>query len=308
MVLPLVYHPSYSYDFPDQHRFAMVKFRYLYEFLRQQGVARAENLYRSGPCLSKWLVAAHCPDYLQRLRTGTLSKKEVRELGLPWSENLARRSFISPGGTVLTALLAMQRGIACHLAGGTHHAHYDKASGFCCLNDLAVTALAMLEQPGINRVLIFDCDVHQGDGTAAILSERDDAYTCSIHCEKNFPVRKQRSNLDVGLADGIEDEAYLEIVASTLQRCLDRVRPDLVLYDAGVDVYTADPLGRANISWQGLERRDRLVLRAVRERAIPIATVIGGGYDDDRWQLARRHAIVVQQALALLHEELAARA
>ncbi|WP_426415981.1 histone deacetylase family protein [Aestuariirhabdus sp. LZHN29] len=300
MQLPLVYHPSYSYEFPQQHRFAMVKFRYLYELLRQRGIATAANTYRSGPCLRKWLLQAHCPQYLQRIEEGGLSSKEVRELGLPWSPGLARRSFVSPGGTVLSALLAVQHGMACHLAGGTHHAHYDKASGFCCINDLAVAALAMLQQPGINRVLIFDCDVHQGDGTAAILSGRDDAFTCSIHCEKNFPVRKQCSDLDVGLADGIEDDAYLEIVATTLHRCLDHVQPDLVLYDAGVDVYAGDPLGRANISWQGIEQRERLVLNAIRARGIPLTTVIGGGYDDDRRQLAARHAIVVEQALALL--------
>ncbi|RRJ83619.1 histone deacetylase family protein [Aestuariirhabdus litorea] len=299
MHLPLVYHPSYSYEFPEQHRFAMVKFRYLHDYLRQRGIATTDNLYRSGPCLHKWLLQAHCPDYLTRLREGTLSHKEQRELGLPWTPGLAKRTFISPGGTLLTALLAMRYGVACHLAGGTHHAHYDKASGFCCLNDLAVTALAMLEQPGIERVLVFDCDVHQGDGTAAILAARDDAFTCSIHCEKNFPARKQLSNLDVGLVDGIEDEAYLQIVMETLQQCLDRVRPDLVLYDAGVDVFAGDPLGRACISEEGIARRDRQVLGAIRERNIPVATVIGGGYDDDRWALARRHAIVVEQALAL---------
>ncbi len=162
-----------------------------------------------------------------------------------------------------------------------------------------MAAKAMLQQPGVERVLVLDCDVHQGDGTAAILADCAAVFTCSIHCQKNFPVRKRQSDLDVALPDGIEDKTYLDIVEQTLHQCLDIVQPDIVFFDAGVDVYRGDPLGRASVSEQGIVQRERLVLSTLKRRGIPVATVIGGGYDDDRWQLAKRHAIVVEQAIAL---------
>ena len=217
-------------------------------------------------------------------------------MNLPWSEGLVRRTFLAPSGTLLTAQLALEKGVACHLAGGTHHAHFDYASGFCILNDLAIAANALLQQKHINRVLIFDCDVHQGDGTAALLSREPPAFTCSIHCERNFPFQKQTSDLDVNLPADMTDDDYLAVVDETLRQVVASVAPDIVLYDAGVDVFEGDPLGRFNISEQGIRQRDRLVLGELKRRGIPVATVIGGGYDDDRMKLARRHAIVVEEA------------
>ena len=217
-------------------------------------------------------------------------------MGLPWSEGLVRRTLISPNGSFLTAQLALKYGIACHLAGGTHHAHYDFASGFCILNDLAITAKALLAQGKVNKVVIFDCDVHQGDGTATILQDEPRAYTCSIHCGKNFPARKARSDLDVNLAVGTKDQEYLEIVANTLQKIVAEQQPDLLIYDAGVDIYTDDPLGLLDVSLQGIFERDSYVLETCRNKQLPVATVIGGGYDDDRLALAKRHALVVEAA------------
>ncbi len=220
-------------------------------------------------------------------------------MGLPWSEGLAKRTLISPNGTLLTAHLALNHGIACHLAGGTHHAHYDFASGFCIINDLAVTAKTLLAQGKINKVLIFDCDVHQGDGTATILSDEPRAITCSIHCERNFPTQKAYSDYDVALAPNTGDDEYLTVIATTLKKLLDTERPELVIYDAGVDIFSHDPLGLLNISEAGICERDRLVFTLCKEKNIPVATVIGGGYDDDRKALAKRHALVVMQAHAL---------
>lgn len=217
-------------------------------------------------------------------------------MNLPWSKGLVRRTFLAPSGTVLTAQLALQHGIACHLAGGTHHAHYDYAAGFCILNDLAIAANVLLQQEGIERVLIFDVDVHQGDGTAALLANEPNAFTCSIHCERNYPFEKKIGDLDVALPDGLEDGAYLEVVSETLHKALALSRPDIVLYDAGVDVFRNDPLGRLNISEQGIFERDFQVLSELKRRDIPVATVIGGGYDDDRVKLAKRHGIVVEAA------------
>ena len=296
MSVPLVYHPSYSFPFPGRHRFPMEKFRLLHERLRDSGVAGAANLHRPGRARPALLSLAHCPEYLDRFLGNRLGEREAKRMGLPWSEDLVRRTCIAPMGTLLTAQLALKHGIACHLAGGTHHAHYDFGSGFCILNDLAITARALHAGGLVKRVLIFDCDVHQGDGTAAILAGDPDLFTCSIHCEKNFPTRKSRSDLDVGLPVGLEDDGYLAVVEETLSDLLRQLQPDLVLYDAGVDVYAGDPLGRLAVSLTGLAERERRVLTLCREHGVPVATVIGGGYDDDRPALARRHALVVEAA------------
>ena len=296
MSVPLVYHPSYSFPFPGRHRFPMEKFRLLHERLRDSGVAGAANLHRPGRARPALLSLAHCPEYLDRFLGNRLGEREAKRMGLPWSEDLVRRTCIAPMGTLLTAQLALKHGIACHLAGGTHHAHYDFGSGFCILNDLAITARALRAGGLVKRVLIFDCDVHQGDGTAAILAGDPELFTCSIHCEKNFPTRKSRSDLDVGLPVGLEDDGYLAVVEETLADLLRQLQPDLVLYDAGVDVYAGDPLGRLAVSLTGLAERERRVLTLCREHGVPVATVIGGGYDDDRPALARRHALVSEAA------------
>lgn len=294
--IPLVYSPYYSYDFSDQHRFPMAKFRLLHAFLCKQAIATPNNLFRPGVARADILELAHCRDYLKRLNAGRLTKKEIRRLGLPWSSELLKRSLISPNGTLLAANLALRQGIACHLAGGTHHAHHDFASGYCMLNDLAIASIALLKQAKIQRILIFDCDVHQGDGTATILQNFPDITTCSIHCEKNFPYRKAQSDIDIDVPPHAKDDEYLKIVEQTLKAAIDSARPDLVLYDAGVDIYEHDPLGLLNISLDGIRQRDAHVIKTVRQANIPLATVIGGGYDQDQVALAKRHAIVVEEA------------
>jgi acetoin utilization deacetylase AcuC-like enzyme len=298
-VLPLVYHPDYSFPFPGEHRFPMEKFARLHGYLRGLGIAHGDNEFRPGRAKAALLGQAHCPQYVSDIVTGTLNQKAQRRLGLPWSEGLVKRTCIAPMGTLLTAQLALKQGLACHLAGGTHHAHYDFGSGFCIFNDLAFAAKQLLASDAVERLLIFDCDVHQGDGTAAMLADEPRAFTCSIHCEKNFPVRKQKSDLDVGLPLGMTDRDYLDTVFETLEALLDTVRPQLVLYDAGVDIFEHDPLGRLCITEQGIADRDRGVIERCRRRGIAVATVIGGGYDDDREALARRHGIVIEQAFEL---------
>lgn len=295
-MLPLVYHPDYSFPFPGEHRFPMEKFLLLHRHLRSVGVACRDNEYRPGRARPALLGQVHCPAYVDAILSGTLDQKAQRRMGLPWSEGLVRRTCIAPMGTLLTAQLALKQGLACHLAGGTHHAYHDFGSGFCIFNDLAFAAKQLLITGAVEKVLIFDCDVHQGDGTAAMLADEPRVFTCSIHCEKNFPVRKMDSDLDVGLPPGMTDRDYLDTVMDTLEALLEREQPDLVLYDAGVDIYEHDPLGRLAISLQGIADRDRGVIQRCRERGIPVATVIGGGYDDDREALARRHALVIEEA------------
>lgn len=301
-MVPLVSHPAYSFPFPARHRFPMEKFRLLVAYLQELGLARRANLFRPGRARAELLALAHCPDYIRRFLDNELTDREQRRMGLPWSQGLAYRTQIAPVGTLLAAQLALREGIACHLAGGTHHAHHDFGSGFCIFNDLAVAARALLSGGRVKKLLIFDCDVHQGDGTAALLADEPRAFTCSIHCEKNFPVRKQQSDLDLGLPRGMGDDDYLELVNDTLAGLLERLQPDLVLYDAGVDVYAGDPLGHLDLSLRGLYARERLVLQHCRDRGVPVTTVIGGGYDDDRPALARRHALVTEAAFDLFRD------
>jgi len=298
-LIPLVSNPVYSYPFDARHRFPMEKFSLLFNYLRAKGIATEHNTFRPGRVRSDILALAHCPAYIHDFCHNQLSPSANRRMGLPWSEGLRQRSLISPNGTLLTAQLALKHGIACHLAGGTHHAHYNFASGFCIFNDLAVTARTLLAQNKVQRVLIFDCDVHQGDGTASILQSDPAAFTCSVHCDKNFPARKARSDLDIEVGVACGDREYLDLVVNGLEHALQLSRPDIVLYDAGVDIYQHDPLGLLNISIAGIRERDRRVLTSCVEHGIPVATVIGGGYDRNQQALAERHAIAVEEAAKL---------
>lgn len=294
-MLPLVYHPNYSCPFPEKHRFVMSKFVRLYQHVCDQGLVDS-NLFQPEASDIRTLSIAHCETYLTELVHNSMDAKRWRRIGLPWSQGLIDRTVTSPNGTLLAARLALEYGMASHLAGGTHHAHFDFGSGFCLLNDLAYAARSLLRTGEVKSILIFDLDVHQGDGTAAMLASEPRAFTCSIHCEKNFPFRKSESDLDVGLDTGLADQAYLDVVENTLVDLLERLQPDLVLYDAGVDVWEHDELGHLNISSHGIQERDELVLRHCLKRFIPVATVIGGGYDRDHQRLAERHSSIVKTA------------
>jgi len=294
-LLPLIYHPNYSCPFPEEHRFVMSKFVRLFEYLKGKGIANG-NVIRPKIATIDDLSVSHCSDYLSDMFSDNLDAKVWRRVGLPWSQGLIDRTQTAPNGTLLTARAALHKGIACHLAGGTHHAHYDFGSGFCMVNDLAYTAKKLLAEGSVNKVLIFDLDVHQGDGTASILANEGSAFTCSIHCEKNFPFRKYASDLDVGLDVGMQDKEYLTVVMDTFEMLIEQEKPDIVLYDAGADVWQDDVLGRLDITWQGIYERDSLVIKHCLNKNIPVATVIGGGYDKDHGRLAQRHGIVVEAA------------
>ncbi|WP_288985460.1 histone deacetylase [uncultured Pseudoalteromonas sp.] len=293
--LPLVYHPNYSFSFDPKHRFVMNKFALLYQHVKTLGLA-GSNIIEPPHGRVEELEIVHCENYIHDLWHNRLDEKAMRRIGLPWSQALMNRTFTAPLGTLQTARLALKNGLACHLAGGTHHAHSDFGSGFCMVNDLAFTAQTLIQNREVTNVLIFDLDVHQGDGTAAMLAHQPYAFTCSIHCEKNFPFRKSPSDLDIGLANNMQDAEYIGIVDDTLQFLLHELNPDLVLYDAGVDIWQEDGLGKLDISWQGIEKRDHIVLKRCLANNTPVATVIGGGYDRDHQRLAQRHGIVIEQA------------
>jgi acetoin utilization deacetylase AcuC-like enzyme len=259
--------------------------------------------YSPTPCALEILTATHHPDYVQGFQTGTLDQKAMREIGLPWSDGLRDRTLLALGGSIKTCELAREFGLASHLAGGTHHAHYDRGSGFCIYNDLAVSARYLVSQGFASRVLIFDCDVHQGDGTAAILANDAHTFTCSIHAKKNFPVRKVDSDLDMNCPDGMTDDAYVSLVLETLDAVIASWHPDFVIYDAGSDVHVDDVLGRLSVTTEGLYARDYGVISRIRGLGIPCATVIGGGYDKDRVRVAARHGVVVRAAQAVFAQD-----
>lgn len=297
-LVPFVYHPSYSYRFPAGHRFPMGKFRYLHEFLDSCGLIQ-NNVFAPLPVQRETILVAHDHDYVVCFEANRLSRLQQKKIGLPWSDELVHRTFLSPHGTLKTCELALEYGLACHLAGGTHHAHRDFGSGFCVFNDLAITALHLKQHRMINRVLIIDCDVHQGDGTADILGAEPDLLTCSFHCAENFPLLKQQSDWDIAIPRGSGDELYMDRLSSQLSFLLEATHPDLVIYDAGVDVHQDDKLGYLNLTDEGIWQRDRLVIESCLLKQIPVGCVIGGGYDPDERRLAARHGILHQVASEL---------
>lgn len=245
------------------------------------------------PMSREWLEATHDPDYVAEVLAAEVPHAKMRRIGFPITPVVAARAAAVPGGTYMAGLLALGHGFAANTAGGSHHALHDTGAGFCVFNDLAVAALRLIEERRVGLVAVVDVDVHQGDGTAALTAGRPEIATYSIHAEKNFPVRKARSSCDVPLPDAVGDDAYLEILEETLVPFLDDHRPDLILYQAGVDPYAGDRLGRLSLSDEGLAGRERLVARLARRRAIPLASTVGGGYGDDVIAIARRHVAAI---------------
>jgi acetoin utilization deacetylase AcuC-like enzyme len=277
-MIPLVFHPIYSQlDLPIRHRFPIEKYQGIRDQLAAQGVAD-DHFHMPTAVTSKDLSLVFSPQYVKQLVDGTLDVKAMRRIGFPWSAQLIQRSLTAVGGTVLTAELALEHGKAINLTGGYHHAFANYGSGFCLFNDLYLAALTMLQSPKIDTVLIFDCDVHQGDGTAKLAESNSQIYTVSVHAEKNFPYRKQYSNMDFTLRKGTQDAEYLDTVDCALHLAINTFQPDAVIYDAGVDIHIDDDLGHLNISTAGVYQRDCLVFDTCKRKGLPIAAVIGGGY------------------------------
>jgi len=297
-MLSLVTHPAYDIPLPDGHRFPATKFSRLMARLQDDGITAAFTSFHPAPAGRVDLWATQSASYVDAVAEGTLDRDALRVMGLVWSQVLANRSFLAVNGTLLAARQALRHGLACHAAGGTHHAHHGHGAGYCVFNDLAYTATRLVDEGAVRRVLILDCDVHQGDGTARILADRPDLFTCSLHCKANYPARKATSDLDVEIERHADDAAYLSILDDTLRRLQAMITPDLVIYDAGVDIHEGDRLGLLKVSYDGIRQRDAMVLRHFRSRGIPVATVIGGGYGTDLDEVAYRHALVFHAAAA----------
>jgi acetoin utilization deacetylase AcuC-like enzyme len=290
-VIPVVHHPAYVAPAPARSTYRWGKNGLIRDLLIARGDAIAWHV--PDPMPARWLEAVHDADYVAEVLEARVPADKTRRIGFPVTPAVAERAAIVPGGTFLAARLAMAHGFAANTAGGSHHALANTGAGYCVFNDLAVAAVRLIEEGIVARVMVVDVDVHQGDGTAALVAGRPGIATYSIHAEKNFPVRKARSTLDVPLADGIGDDDYLDVLARTLVPLIDDFAPDLVLYQAGVDPFAGDRLGRLALSDAGLAARERLVAGLMRARGVPLASTVGGGYGDDALAIATRHVAAI---------------
>lgn len=281
----------------------MGKFAALFAHLKALGLAGPGHLHIPAPISRDALLRVHDGPYVDSVLAHAVPPAIERRIGLPVDAGVARRALLASGGTLATAKLALRRGIACNTAGGSHHARPETGAGFCVFNDVAVAIRALQAAGRIRRALIVDLDVHQGDGTAAIFRGDPDVFTLSVHCGANFPVRKEPSDLDVDLAPGTGDAAYLAALAPALESALAAGPFDIAFYNAGVDVHAEDRLGRLALTDAGIAARDRHVITRLRHAGLPVAAVIGGGYMDDVAALATRHAILHQTAAAILAAE-----
>jgi acetoin utilization deacetylase AcuC-like enzyme len=287
----------YPLPLPDGHRFPAAKYSLLRRRLEAHAAAGAAlEFVEPHAATDEELLRVHDRGYVGRVFSGTLTRDEQRRIGFPWSEPLVERSLRSTGAAIDAAAAAVDDGIAASLAGGTHHAGTSWGEGFCVFNDTAVATRELQARGAARRVLILDCDVHQGNGTAEIFAADPTVFTMSIHGARNFPLRKYPSSLDVPLDDGTDDDAYLAALAPAVAESFDRGRPDLVFYIAGADPYEHDRLGRLRLTKQGLFERDRLVLDAARAAGVPLAIVLGGGYSADLDAIVDIHAATMLMA------------
>lgn len=314
--MKLFYTDIFELPLPDKHRFPMSKYRLLRERIISEGIAvdARERLETADPdgdsfhntqhmlvipdaATDEELHLAHNPLYVQNAVSGLLEQKEIKRIGFPWSDELIERSRRSTGATIGAARAATVDGCAVNLAGGTHHAFPDCGEGYCVFNDSCVAARVMQAEGLISNALIVDCDVHQGNGTAAIAKNDSSLFCFSIHNQKNFPFRKMESDFDIGLADDVEDAEYLDKLADALEKISQRFSPDIVFYVSGADPFAGDSLGRLQLSKAGLRQRDEMVIRSFREENIPVAVSMAGGYAKNVEDIVDIHFSTVQTAI-----------
>jgi acetoin utilization deacetylase AcuC-like enzyme len=291
-----LYSDHYVIELPANHTFPIQKYRLVREQLLAEGTLSPGELLEPTLAAPNEVRLVHTEDYWERLTSGTLPESAIRRLGLPWSEALVRRSRASVQGTLTAARIAIRDGIAANLAGGTHHAFPDRGEGYCVLNDIAIATRCLQRDGWIQRMAVIDCDVHQGNGTAAVFADEPDVYTFSIHGVNNYPLVKVPGTLDIGLPDGTGDDEYLRALEPVLPRILTEFRPGLVFYLAGVDPHERDRLGRLRLTHAGLRQRDELVLQACRNANIPVAVTLGGGYGEDIRDTVEAHCNTVRAA------------
>ncbi|NJN25587.1 MAG: histone deacetylase [Cyclobacteriaceae bacterium] len=289
-MLKVAWNEHYTIDLPEGHRFPMIKYDLVPEQLLYEGTISQANIFSPQAIAEENLLQIHESAYWQKLKDGKLSGDEIRKMGFPYSQALVERELVILQGTIDCALFAREYGVAMNVAGGTHHAFSDRGEGFCLLNDIAVAACYLLQNALARQVLVVDLDVHQGNGTAHIFRNESRVFTFSIHGGKNYPLKKEASDLDIDLPDGIGDADYLHLLQSHLPRLIDQIEPDFIFYQSGVDVLATDKLGRLGLSIAGCKNRDRFVLEICKAHSIPVAVVMGGGYSARISDIVEAHA------------------
>ncbi|WP_162417452.1 histone deacetylase family protein [Cyclobacterium roseum] len=289
-MLKVAWSSLYAHPLPEGHRFPMEKYELLPEQLLYEGTLSEANFFKPQKADEYWVRAVHDEQYLQKLKRQQLSRSEIRRTGFPLSEALVERELHIMQGSVMAADFALQYGIAMNTAGGTHHAFADRGEGFCLLNDIAITAQYLVEGRGLKSVLVVDLDVHQGNGTAALFANNSKVFTFSMHGEHNYPMHKEKSDLDIPLKDHTDDKTYLEILGKNLPELMDRVAPEFLIYQSGVDVLASDKLGRLGLSLGGCKERDRMVLESAKKNCVPVMCCMGGGYSKKINDIIEAHA------------------
>lgn len=293
------YTDQFVLPLPPTHRFPMAKYARLRERLVREGVFRADELLVPPAATDEQILRVHAPEYLARVVAGEMPREELKRLGFPWSPELVERSRRSSGATIQAALAALREGCGVNLAGGTHHAFYDRAEGYCLFNDTVIAASELHERGAIRRVLVVDADVHQGNGTAALARDRDWLFTFSIHSARNYPFAKEQSDLDIELPDGTTDEVYLQRLAEGVDQGWRAIDPELVIYLAGADPFEGDRMGRLALTKGGLLERDRLVLERCQRFGTPVAISMAGGYAENIDDIVDIHFATISLARAL---------
>jgi acetoin utilization deacetylase AcuC-like enzyme len=279
--IPIAYHSSYKLSLPKEHRFPMEKYELLPKKLLDKGISKKTDFFLPYYPKTESIVEVHDKEYVLKLKNLKLSRSEIRRIGFPLSKELIDREFLIAGGTILGATKALTQRISMNIAGGTHHSFSNKGEGFCLLNDQAIAAKYLLKNNNINKILIIDLDVHQGNGTASIFKSNKQVFTFSMHGAKNYPFKKEKSDLDIGLKDNTSDFEYLTILKKTLPSLIKKVKPDFIFYLSGVDVIKTDKLGRLSLSIEGCKERDRFVFSICEKENIPVQCSMGGGYSED---------------------------
>ncbi|NGX83172.1 histone deacetylase [Aequorivita sp. KMM 9714] len=289
-MMKIAFHPLFSYPLPKGHRFPMEKYELLPKQLLHEGTCKAEDFFEPSMPSKEDILAVHTEEYYNSLINLSLDRRAARKIGFPLSEDFIKREQLIAQGTIDGSEYALKYGISLSIAGGTHHAYTDHGEGFCMLHDQAIAARYLQKKGLAKKILIVDLDVHQGNGTAEIFQNDDSVFTFSMHGAGNYPFKKEKSDLDIAVADGSGDEVYLGILKNTLPRLIDEQRPDFIFYLSGVDILESDKLGRLNCTINGCKERDRYVLQICKDLKIPLQVSMGGGYSPDIKTIIEAHA------------------
>lgn len=289
-MLKIAWSEIYNHPLPEGHRFPMDKYDLLPQQLMHEGTAKQINFFTPRKLNEAEILSTHTAEYWQKLKTCSLSRKEERRSGFPVSELIVEREITINAGTIQAAEFALESGVAMNIAGGTHHAYTDRAEGFCFLNDIAIAANYLLSAKKASQILVVDLDVHQGNGTAEIFQNDSRVFTFSMHGAKNYPMHKEKSDLDIDLPDGTDDKTYLGLLDRNLKELINTVQPDFLFFQSGVDVLATDKLGRLGLTIEGCRRRDQQVLEIAHLNKIPIVASMGGGYSERIKDIVEAHA------------------